>query len=404
MKKTKSDTSAKAVAKTVAAKPLSKPASTPPKAVIKKTPLAPAPKVAEKLPPPKSAGKSKPAAEKDPAKTPAKPIATVSTLPTLASKKKPVAKAVESAAKSLAKPKAAKPDKSGPRIYQIYYQSQQKPLLDPELEPYNNIGDKSPLLEFNVFLKLGLDKELQKLPLWGALSWKFGQKTGLSGADLKKMIADNPGYDVYYCNPHPDTEALFHNLWLQGETTHPNFLVLCREFFESADLPVELLTDVYPSKLFSSANYFVGTPAFWERYLKFVGITLALANKKLTPTTRAILYSSTADKRGMHAESSYIPFIIERLFAVFLMQQGKDIKAFKLPLQLPESRLNVHLTMLRQMKDVAHAQKSLWLTACWANYRSLYLSTMRDKEWIKKHLKAVTPSATRFAKYDQDKK
>ncbi len=291
---------------------------------------------------------------------------------------------------------SAEPTDASIKIFQIYYHERQSPLLDPDFEPYDNEGDNSPLLEFNVFTKLLQSKELQDVKLWGALSWKFGQKTGLSGAEFKREIATNPGYDVYFCNPHFETEALYHNLWLQGETAHPNFIALCKELFEVADLPAELLTEIQPSLHFATANYFVATPAFWKRYAAFVSRVLLAANNKLSPTARAILFSATADPSGVHARASYIPFIVERLFGVFLRTKGQDFRAYKIAPHVPNEQANVHLKLLGEMRSFACRTKSAWMASCWANYRNLYLTNAYGTPWANRYIKSITPASIVF--------
>ena len=180
------------------------------------------------------------------------------------------------------------------RLFQIFYRKEQESQLDPAFLPYDNRGDLDLLLEFNVFRKLFTDPRVVGADYWGAVSWKFGQKTGLTGAALKQTILTNPGYDVYFCNPNPDTEALYHNLWLQGETSHPEFAWLSRQVFEAADLDVSMVDQIWPSSLFATTNYFVATPVFWDAYFKFVGRVIESARTKLSPHGRAMLHSAQA--------------------------------------------------------------------------------------------------------------
>jgi hypothetical protein len=284
------------------------------------------------------------------------------------------------------------------RVFQIFYDPRQRPLLDPSFEPFDNRGDAHPLLEFNVFRKLARTREAAGARLWGALSWKFQQKVGMSGMDLLRLIEGNPGYDVYYCNPHPDTESLYPNLWMQGETSHPNFLLLCNEFFEAAGLPTQVFDEIQPSSAFASANYFIATPKFWQRYLAFVEGAIARAEGSLSKTARKMLYSDAADQRGMHARASYMPHIIERLFSLFLATDGSGFKAYKYP---ANARLAAqqHMRLLREMKDVAHRTRSVWLASCWLNYRNLYLANLHDRAWLQKYLKAVTPEKVKFSNF-----
>lgn len=278
------------------------------------------------------------------------------------------------------------------RIFQIYYRPEQRRLLDPDFEPYNNEGENSPLLEFEVFRKLASSQLVKDAALWGALSWKFKDKTGMSGRELKAVIAAQPGHDVYYCNPFPELEAQYHNLWLHGETAHPNFLLLCQEFFEAAGLDVGMLTAFTDNKLFAAANYFVATPAFWQAYLAYVGRAIAQAEAGMSRTAKAMIFSSAADRLGLHAGASYLPFIVERLLGVFLATEGKHFSAHKFALPAKEAGLNVHLNLLRQMKNVAVESRSLWMATCWVNYRNLYMLNQYGPEWCKQHLKTITPS------------
>ena len=287
--------------------------------------------------------------------------------------------------------------KSSLKIFQIYYENWQRELLDPNFVGLDNGKSDSELLEFAVFDRLAKSDHIKDAQLWGALSWRFTEKTGMSGADLVKNIQDHPGQDVYFCNPFPHNEALFHNLWLQGETTHPQFMALCKAVFEATGLPVAELTNISTSDQFSAANYFVGTPKFWSLYLPWINNILSTANKKLPPKVRDLLHSKQADDRGIHHGATYVPFIVERLFPIFMKTAGKSLKAYKIALPERERELNVHLKLLREMKDVAHRTKSAWMAVCWANYRNLYLTQVSGKEWSKKYLRALTPTEVNFS-------
>ena len=283
------------------------------------------------------------------------------------------------------------------RIFQIYYEPWQRELLDPNFAALDNSKSNSELLEFAVFDQLSKSDYVKDAQLWGALSWRFTEKTGMSGSDWVKNILNNPGNDIYYCDPYPQNEALFHNMWLHGETCHPQFLALCQAIFQVAGLPTEELTSVSPSNEFSAANYFVGSPKFWAAYLPWVTSILSAANKKLPPKVRDLMHSKQADDRDLHNGSTYVPFIVERLFPIFMKTAGKNLKGFKIALPERERELNVHLKLLREMKDVAHKTKSAWLVACWVNYRNLYLTQTNTKEWCNKYLRSITPTDIKFS-------
>ena len=282
------------------------------------------------------------------------------------------------------------------RIFQIYYEPWQIELLDPAFEQLDNCGVVSEYLEVDVFNRLAASAALKDVPLWGALSWRFGEKTGLTGDMLRDTIAANPGFDLYYCNPHPENEALFHNMWLQGETCHPRFLEVARAVFAAAGLPEDDLITVEASQMFSAANYFVGSQKFWTLYLAFVRRVMGLSDSRMPREMRALLHSPEADQRAKHHGATYVVFIIERLLPLFLKTSGRHLKTFKIPLTDKDAELNVHLRLLREMKDVAHKTKSAWLAACWINYRNLYFAQSSGREWCATHLRNITPPNVRF--------
>lgn len=282
------------------------------------------------------------------------------------------------------------------RIFQIYFEGWQRELLDPAFYPLDNSRGTSELMEFAVFEQLQKNQATQGATLWGALSWRFGEKTGMQGNDWVKQILEHPGNDVYFCNPHVQNEAIFHNMWLQGETSHPSFLDISKAFFVAAGLDDKELAAIHPSSVYSSANYFVATPKFWELFIPYVRKVLVAADKKLNPTIRDVLHSKVADDKGLHGGATYVPFIVERLFGLFMRTEGKELKAYKIALPERERELNVHLKLLREMKDVAHRTQSAWLAACWVNYRNLYLSQTNTKDWCEKYLRVITPTEVRF--------
>jgi hypothetical protein len=194
----------------------------------------------------------------------------------------------------------------------------------------------------------------------------------------------------------PENEALYHNLWVQGETSHPQFLSLTQAVFQAAELPLAELSGIESDIYASAANYFIATPKFWALYLPWIQQVLAIANKKLPPKVRDLMHSSVADDRGLHGGATYVPFIVERLFPLFMKAHAASLKSFKVTLPERERELNVHLKLLREMKEISHKTKSAWLAACWVNYRNLYLTQARGQAWCQQNLANITPKEIRF--------
>lgn len=283
------------------------------------------------------------------------------------------------------------------QIFQIYYAPEQFANLDARFEPFDNTGQSDPFLEFDVIRRLHQRASLAHTQLWGAVSWKFGQKTGLTGDALHAYLQANPGFDVYFCNPYPEKEALYQNLWLQGETAHPGFFELAQHLFAKAGLPANGCTQFVHSGWFSAANYILATPAFWRSYIAFVD---AVMNAALAPEHEPLgqrMRCHSADARGLHAGASFIPFMVERLLTVFLMSDaGAHLRGHKYPLPARELRLDVHLRHLRSMKDAACQTRSVWLANCWLNYRNLYLAASQNQAWLDRYLPVLNAPAPSF--------
>jgi len=313
----------------------------------------------------------------------------------------------KSSSKALSKGKAKSPGSTAPRldvpgsvksplrIFQIYYESWQRDLLDPSFAAIDNSGLKSELEEFLVLERLAKSDYVKGAKLWGALSWRFTERTGMKSADWVAAIQADRGKDVYFCDPAPVNEALFHNLWLQGEIAHPRFLEVCVAFFKATKLPLETLSAIVPGDQYATANYFVGTPRFWELYLPWVAELFKVANKNMPPKERDLMHAKATD--GAHKGMSLMPFILERLFPIFMKTAGKDLSYKKIALPALDAQLNVHLKLLREAKNLAHSSKSAWLGALWVNYRNLYFIQTKGKEWCTKYLRTITPTDIKFS-------
>lgn len=75
-------------------------------------------------------------------------------------------------------------------VYQIYFDNEQIPLLDPNFIPYDNTNNPNPQLrEYYVWRELfpKFKKDMLNLcavDYYGIVSWKFIEKTNLSGLDV----------------------------------------------------------------------------------------------------------------------------------------------------------------------------------------------------------------------------
>jgi len=281
------------------------------------------------------------------------------------------------------------------RIFQIYYEPWQKDLLEPSFAKFDNSQSQSDLYEFEVFTKLVTSEYTKEVAYWGALSWKFKEKTLLSAESLIRSMDAAPGYDVYIMNPNPEIEALYPSVWMQGAVSHRNFMALCEAFFKAAGLPLEKLVEMQSDRYFMTANYFIGNHRFWKAYMLWMSKVLMQSNKNLSDSIKQILRSTLADDRDLHGGATYMPFIIERLLGLFL-QLHPEIRSFNISLDQRIQKMNVHLRVLREMRSIAVKSQSKWLTSCWINYRNLYLSRTKGNDWCKEFIPKITPKEIIF--------
>lgn len=201
-------------------------------------------------------------------------------------------------------------------IYQIYYDDEQIPLLDPNFIPYNNSKAISPKqFEYDVFINLYENKLYEKTRLMGAVSWKFNEKTGINGNEFLKFIQNNPGYDVYFINPFPKL-IKFANPWLQGEVHHANLVRITESIFKELNYPIDLRK--VRNDIFTTAycNYWVGNHYFWKRYMDFTRPIYNYIFQSAPLALRELCLEKSADSLS---DYSYYPFIFERLFSLFLI-------------------------------------------------------------------------------------
>ncbi len=281
------------------------------------------------------------------------------------------------------------------RVFQMYAESWQRELLDSAVYALDVSRVDQHTLDLSVWTQLQANSATQGAQLWGAVSWRFAERTGMNGADWVRQIEAQPGADVYFSGADGQHEAVFHNPWLQAETQYPRFLELARAFFEANGLPLEQLSAISPSPVAATGGMLVATPAFWAAYIPWLRKLLVTADKRMPPALRDLMHAPIPGGDPL-LQLSYLPVIIDRLLPVFLRTEGQAFKVTRIALPERDRELNVHQKLLREMKDVAHRTQSAWLAACWVNYRNLYLGQTQSKPWIQKYLRTITPTEIKF--------
>jgi hypothetical protein len=283
----------------------------------------------------------------------------------------------------------------GARVFQVFHEGWQKELLDPAFVALDQSRKGSELPELALPQALLQHKAIEGVRLWGLVSWRFTQTTGLSGQDLLRALEPHGEADVCHLHAAPEQEGLFHNAWVQAETEHPGLLEIARALLKAAELPTEDLGALQHAQDYAPGTVVIGTRDFWLGYVAFLQ-RLVGASKKLEPQAQAQLYANLPHEHGLGGQTSLLGVMLRLVLPLYLKTEGTAFKAHKLALPAKERALNVHQQLLKEMKDVAHRTHSTWLAACWVNYRNLYLNQTQGKAWCQKHLRNITPTEIRF--------
>lgn len=200
-------------------------------------------------------------------------------------------------------------------LHQIYYQAPQLNHLDPAFIPYCNVANPRPeWCEYHVF-RSAYHAGSCCQGITGFVSWKFSQKTGVTGAAFREWILANPGHDVYFINPFPQlVRKRRPNVWYQGDRYHPGISAIAQELFERLGYDIDLRALRMGEKEIAYCNYWAGTPAFWGRYMAFCEPFHDLIENGLDDENRAKLLRR-ADAQN---DICYIPYLFERLFSTLL--------------------------------------------------------------------------------------
>lgn len=266
------------------------------------------------------------------------------------------------------------------KIFQIYFKPELKQHCDPAFVPYDNTSNPRPeLREWDVwdrFYEGMLSGVLsEELDMWGFVSWKFKEKTNLTGQQVLDHINSNPGYDVYLFNPCIVNEAVFINSWEQGDIYHPNISQIGDSFLKKLgheDYAVrEVLLD---RNRIVFANYVVGNRLFWDKFMAF-------SRRLFTEADKDAEFKHQVFGAGLsnYAHDKSLPnftFLIERLIPTFL--DLEDMKV--LPYQYTEQTLPAkyqpfynEIKALSDLKVAVNKYDSDELFNIWNFYRHRFI-------------------------------
>ena len=262
------------------------------------------------------------------------------------------------------------------KIFQIYFKPELKDKCDPAFVPYDNTANPNPeLREWDVWNRFYNSSDAKELDMWGFVSWKFQEKTNLTGQQFLDFVNTNPGYDVYFVNPCIINEAVFLNSWEQGDMHHPNISDIGNKFLTKLGYQDVSVKDMVLDRTCTMfANYIVGTKEFWDSFMQF-------SSQLFTEAEKDAEFKHQVFGAGLsnYAHDRTLPnftFLIERLIPTFI-----DLKGFKsLPYSYTAETLHEKykpyandLMALSNLKMLTNRYESDELYAIWDHYRRDFL-------------------------------
>ncbi len=218
---------------------------------------------------------------------------------------------------ALRAPSVDGPSPSAPVLFQAYVGPAQKQALSSACTPFDASYNKQPHeREYRLFKDI-LAQGLAGERAWGLVSWKFGYKTLRPASEFLTFSRQKleEGHDCAFINPMIGNQALFSNVWEQGKAVHPGMSLITRQLEKQGAIDTRRLSG---HSDFAFCNYFIGTPAFWAEYVRYVdqaldGLERACFND---PELAKAWRGSAHYKRDQSVTMQ--PFVIERLFSSFI--------------------------------------------------------------------------------------
>ncbi len=204
------------------------------------------------------------------------------------------------------------------KILQMYYKPEQIQFLDPDFTPYDNTSNLKPeLREWYVWDKTFEEQFADGTELLGYVSWKFKEKTNLTGKQVQAHIDANPGADVYIFNPCIINEAVFVNAWEQGDLYHPNISSIGNTFLKKVGIEdIDVRAVVIDRNVSVFANYVVGNRKFWDGFMAFTRQLFTESEKD--ENFKQLVFGAGLANYAHDKSLPNFTFLIERLLPTYL--------------------------------------------------------------------------------------
>ena len=193
-------------------------------------------------------------------------------------------------------------------IFQNNYQENLPQV--PGTTPLKTNNDSPDLFEQQAIYDLYDSGLYKKYSYTSLLSPKFFEKTRITGFSVKRVIIENPGYDIYLFNPFLFASACYFDIWEQGDMHHPGLKsIASKTLLDICDLDIrDTEAQRFEKDVF--CNYWVGSKYFWD---SFIPLSKKFSNH--AKRNRETFFHSTDYN---NSKTPIYTFFMERLVTSFL--------------------------------------------------------------------------------------
>jgi hypothetical protein len=228
-------------------------------------------------------------------------------------------------AQSRVKYLSGKNKKTQVNLYQSFYADDHRKHLSSMVKVVNISGVlNKKTREYELFKHIYKNHENNK-DAWGLISWKFDLKNVIKVEEFYQFATEeiHAGADCVFINPMIGNEAIFKNVWEHGLLHHKEMNKIVDYFQLKYG---QKINGIMGSANFAFCNYFVAKPVFWVKYFQFIDKEMSelyLMAQKDEELAKSV--NSTANY-SRDALLSMNPFIIERLFSLFVSLNQNQFK------------------------------------------------------------------------------
>lgn len=205
------------------------------------------------------------------------------------------------------------------KIFQLYYQENQRPELDSGFFAVFN-GDNPAgknWAEWSVIRSDTADKS--GLTHWGYVSWKFRQKTQTDALLWNSFIRANPDAAVYIMEPVSVPYNIYLNPFRQADYGHPGMLQHSQLLLDQMNYGIDLNTEILPMCYYS---IFVLAANLWPDFLT----ELKLAEQTALQDPAIAQYMFHSPSGYYDNQMCNFVFFMERFINVYIKYRNLDAR------------------------------------------------------------------------------